>query len=124
MSFQILDKENNPIDINILDKEACELWDKTYDDKSYASPAKKKEGESAIDFMRRDMTNWYDIIGYQIHNPNTNYTSGWDNIKASIWSIQSTGYYKHLFDTKQYKDENGKLWTELDIALEATKQFI
>jgi len=123
MSFQILDKDNNAVAINELDKQAAEFWGKEVDKESYASPAKRKEGESTVQFLRREI-NWFDTIGYQIHSPNCTYTTGWDNVKASLWSIQSTGMYKDLFNEKQYEDEDGKSWTSLDIRLQVTKEFL
>lgn len=85
MSFQILDKEGQAIGLNELDKQVAQFWhpdDPSTDPKYYQCP----KGSGA---------NWFDTIGYQIHNPVTNYTSGWDNVKCSIWTIQLRAEYKH-----------------------------
>lgn len=87
MSFQILNKLGEPISIGELDKEAAAFWNKEVHSKQYADPSEsKKEGESEIDFLRRSMTsNWFDVIGYTIHNQG-NYTSGWRNIVHTMIS--------------------------------------
>lgn len=113
MGFQIHNKDDQAINLNELDKEAAEFWGKTLDKASYAYPTKGPDHTG----------NWFDVIGYQIHNPETNYTSGWNNIKASLWSVQSTSMYDKLFDEKKYVD-NDKEFTSLDIALMVTKEFL
>ena len=69
MSFQILDKNNNPIPINSLDKEAAEFWGfKTDNPKLYAMPESRDkfpEGWKGS-FEFNSQSNWYDSIGWAI----------------------------------------------------------
>ena len=78
MGFQILDSNNSPISINLLDKEAAELWGMAVDAKYYASP-------SDSDFVE----NWFDTIGSEIHNPEAwNQSSNkWDCVKIGLYTI-------------------------------------
>lgn len=69
-AFQILDKDNNPIPINELDKQAAEFWNVTFDAKWYASPTEMG-------------TNWYDSIGFNIAYPGK-FTGGWDGVKIEL----------------------------------------
>ena len=134
MSFQIHNEEGQAIGINELDKEAAEFWGKKVADRSYAHPTPEPEWDKISDsterfkaemnYARAVVGNWFDTIGYQIHSPSTNWTSGWDNVKAGLWVIQSTDYYKCLFDTKTYQDDTGKEHTELDIRLAVTKSYL
>ncbi len=82
-SFQILDKNNNPIAINELDKEACELWNKAVDTKQYAYPEVKPEKfESYKDSFNFycGLTNWFDKIGWKIAQGR----ESWNTIKEEI----------------------------------------
>lgn len=76
MSFQILDKDNNPISINELDRQAAEFWNKEVKKECYAFPQiKPKKFESykeAFSFWS-SVTNWYDNIGWYIHEGYTNW---------------------------------------------------
>lgn len=72
-SFQIVDKDNNPISIKQLDVEAAEFWNKKVDPKWYANPS--PEGTDVF----KQQSNWYDTIGWAIANKG-NYTSGWHNV--------------------------------------------
>lgn len=91
MSFKILNKDGEALTIKQLDAEAAEFWNKTVDPKWYANPS--PEGTSV--FKQRG--NWFDTIGYQIHSPG-DYTSGWDNVKCSLWTIQVQGLYDKPVD--------------------------
>lgn len=64
-AFQILNKEGNPIPINDLDREVCELTGNEYDPKHYCVLGNRKDHKSDLDFMI-NTHNWYDTIGYQI----------------------------------------------------------
>lgn len=79
-AFQILDKDNNPIPINILDESAAKFWNQPVHPKWYASPSDIS-------------TNWKDAIGWYIANPG-DYTSGWNNVKISLitTTMQSVAY--------------------------------
>jgi len=76
MGFQIKTKDGIALTMSELDKEACEFWDKEVHNKNYATP-NIDEGH---------VGNWFDIIGYSIHNP-ANYTSGWNNIALTLINI-------------------------------------
>lgn len=78
MSFQILDSQKQPIIINELDKEAAEFWQIPVDPRMYAK-------------------DWFDIIGYRIHNPiDPRYTSGWNNVKHNMLLVSVGGLYEHI----------------------------
>lgn len=127
MSFQILNKEGQAIGINVLDAEAAELWGKKVEPQWYADPEPpRRPDESSAQYYRRcGRGNWYDIIGYNIHEPKSDWTTGWNNIKASLWVVQATSMYEHLYDDKTYKDEESdKEYTQLDIVIMATKQYL
>lgn len=57
--FQVLDEKGNPVTLESLDKDACDLWDCPYHSKYYASPDLAYE-------------NWFDCIGWAIANPKNN----------------------------------------------------
>ncbi len=101
MSFQIKDKDGNAIGINTLDKEAAEFWAVPIKDKYYAEPM--KDGKSVGG-------NWFDNVGYAIHSPLTNHTSGWDNVRHTMWTNLMGWSYKdpehvqidHLKNNNEY----------------------
>jgi len=96
-SFQILDKENNPVQLNELDKIAAEFWGKEVQKKSYASPYKKRKDESNFEFSFRESAgNWFDVLGWAIANQG-NYTSGWTNV---IMYLTQDLHLKMFKDTK------------------------
>jgi hypothetical protein len=87
MGFQIKDKEDKPIAINILDAEAAEFWGKVPDKKWYANPAKITEDMSKLERYRAESdNNWFDMIGYCIHSPQLRlpYYSGWKDVKNNL----------------------------------------
>lgn len=63
-SFQILDSNNNPISIQDLDKEVCELTGNEIDPKWYCPLGNRKDHDSEIKFLR--VSNWFDTIGWMI----------------------------------------------------------
>ncbi len=69
-AFQIVDKDNNPVPINELDKQAAEFWDVELRSRSYACPTINN-------------TNWYDSIGWKIANPGR-YATGWTQVKMDL----------------------------------------
>lgn len=71
-AFQILDKNNNPIPINLLDKEVCELTGNEIDSKSYCPLGNIKDHESRIKFIF-NTSNWYDTIGWMIASDNKSF---------------------------------------------------
>lgn len=85
MSFQILNKEGEAISLNSLDIEAGKFWHGEQfqpDKKYYCLPPEFPFG-----------ANWFDVIGYMIHSPMGNYTSGWNNVKCSLWTLHIRGDY-------------------------------
>jgi hypothetical protein len=104
MGFQIKNKEGEALTIKELDKEAAEFWNKKIHDKYYANPS--PEGTSVF----KQQTNWFDVIGYNIHSPEVNYTKGWDNVKCSLWTLHIQGLYNK-------SDE------DLNIHIQVTKEF-
>lgn len=92
MSFQILNKDGEPIPLNDLDREAAAFWGKEYDKKSYADPSPpRKEGENEIDYYRRSRGNWFDVIGFNIHSQ-YGWCSGWANIVANMLSAMHMSF--------------------------------
>ena len=87
MSFQILNKLEEPVSMKELDAEACELWNKKSDPKWYANPSPEETS------VFKQASNWFDSIGYNIHNPEVTYTSGWNNVKCSLWTLHIQGLY-------------------------------
>lgn len=64
-AFQILDKENQPIEINELDKQVCELVGNEQDKKYYCLLGKREDYESDWAYIS-NTSNWYDTIGWMI----------------------------------------------------------
>lgn len=91
MGFQILNKDNQALTIKELDAEAAAFWGNAVDEKFYATP--DSEGFWG---------NWFDMIGYKIHNPKDNYTTGWGNVKHSVLIGSVGGSYKDLLDEKAF----------------------
>lgn len=88
MSFQILNKEGQPLTMKELDADACAIWNKLSDPKYYANPS--PQGTDVF----KQATNWFDCIGYNIHNPEVEYTTGWNNVKCSLWTLHVQGLYE------------------------------
>lgn len=113
MGFQIKDKEGKPLSLQQLDEEAAAFWGKDLDLRKYATPEKITPGMSEMDIaFTNSRGNWFDIIGWHIHSPQNNYTSGWNNIKNSIWLVCASGL---LLD---YKD------SELMLAIVGIKLYL
>jgi len=73
-AFQIIDKDNNPIPINELDKQAAAFWDEELHPKQYASP--KGKG------------NWFDTLGWHIAQQHSSHFYGrntWNAVKLSMF---------------------------------------
>lgn len=99
MGFQIKDKEGNAIGMKALDAEVAAFWGKECDPKWYATPHKVTPEMDECEAAFVNTTgNWFDTIGWNIHNPQSNWTSGWDNVKNSIWLICANGRYKEIFE--------------------------
>lgn len=66
-AFQILDKNNNPIPINKLDEEICQILGIEAHPKRYASFRKREEYSNDMkgEFDYKMQSNWFDTIGYQ-----------------------------------------------------------
>lgn len=111
-SFQILDKTEKAIAINVLDKDACILWGKEVHPKSYASPYIRKEftnpdnlDEDSEKFIRarasfnlkearNDTANWYDWIGARIAYSEKNPT--WESVLKDL--IDNNAVFEQLVD--------------------------
>lgn len=63
--FQILDKDGNPISINNLDKEVCEIVGNEQDKKYYCTLGRREDYKDEFDYITKT-TNWYDSIGWMI----------------------------------------------------------
>jgi len=73
-AFQILDKNNNPIPLSELDKQAAEFWDVELHPKQYAAPDGK--------------CNWYDLLGWNIAQQDNSKFYGidkWKTVKLSMF---------------------------------------
>jgi hypothetical protein len=75
-SFQILDREGQPLTISELDKQAAEFWNKDISKREYANPFKEKEFTFTV-------LNWYDVIGRHIASKRY-YAQTWENVINSI----------------------------------------
>jgi hypothetical protein len=64
-AFQILDNNNNPISINQLDKEVCEMVGNEIHSKNYCLLGKREDYKSNWDYIS-SCSNWYDTIGWLI----------------------------------------------------------
>jgi len=64
-AFQILDKYNNPVPINQLDKEVCNLIGVESNPKYYCQLGKREDHKTEWDFLCKT-SNWYDTIGWMI----------------------------------------------------------
>lgn len=128
--FQIKNSNGIAIPINELDAEAAAFWGKEVQKKEYANPTPLPNYEGLDDQQKnqayfvytfRHAPNWFDTIGYQIANPAVQWTEGWNNIKASLWSLHSTDMYTSLQDieylTRNIPDEHGNLHSKADIDL-------
>lgn len=74
-SFQILDRNNEPISINQLDQEAASFWKKEVDEKDFANPFKLKNR------ILQNAYNWHTVFVKNIPNI-TN--SNWECVTSSI----------------------------------------
>lgn len=91
MGFQIRNKDGEALAINVLDQEACDFWEQPVDKEMYACP---KGGYG----------NWFDTIGYKIHNPiDPNYTKGWNSVKHELILLHCGSMYKHIGNLEQLK---------------------
>ena len=74
MSFQIIDNTGDPIAIDVLDREVCELWGVEYDIKWYAKPNPRSHYEESFKgaYEHAAQNNWFDSIGYAIHSKKLN----------------------------------------------------
>lgn len=73
MAFQILDANKQPVSIDELDKQAAEFWNKEFHPRHYAEP--------------KNSMNWFDAIGWMISNPRTSNSTGWNNVRKSLWVL-------------------------------------
>lgn len=98
MSFEIHNPQDEAINLSELDKEAAAFWGKEAHPSNYAAPLGSNKDDASVDEILKAMRgNWYDIIGWNIHHQSSNWTSGWNNIKASMWSVVSTSMYEYIF---------------------------
>jgi len=82
MGFQILNKEGEALTMNALDKEAAEFWKQEVKPKDYAKPYPIEHFENEMDYYYQ--SNWFDKIGWLIHNPETNNQCSWTNVKRDM----------------------------------------
>lgn len=102
MSFRITNANGDALSMKELDQQAAQFWGKEVDPKYYATPFLMKDGMTSMQKAQvRVSGNWFDTIGWNIHHPSSNWTSGWDNIKASMWSVSSTSLYEFLNKPEQ-----------------------
>lgn len=102
MAFEILDKENNAIQLDELDKQAAAFWGVDYSTSQYAKP--KMHGE-----------NWFDIIGWEISHENCN---RWEQVRDGLkarcgrYSDNGSEFDQYLIFFKPFLDLV-KHWAEL-----------
>jgi len=98
-SFQITNSVDHPIPLHELDREAAAFWGKQVHETSYATPTVSELG-----------ANWFDTIGAAIATPNSHYTTGWSNVKCTLWAVQVIGLgyeseddqIRHVKDAQYY----------------------
>lgn len=103
--FKVLKADGQAITINDLDREACELWGKEFDDEEYATPFKYEpfsnpDNLEGIELTRakfrhesnKPMLNWFDMIGAKIAFSGRSSIS-WEDIKQEIISGVCTSYF-------------------------------
>lgn len=96
MAFQIRTSEGEPIPLPVLDEEAAQVWGVSIINRHYVTP-------------RSSELNWYDTIGWHIHSPTSRWSSGWENIKCSMFVVQVTelallSYEDQLIKLKHVND--------------------
>jgi hypothetical protein len=107
-AFQILDKNDEAIPINQLDREVCDIMEKEQDPKWYCTLGRESEYKSRIDYVLH-APNWYDTIGWMIANEGKSFQ-------------QIIEYYANVVeDFIGKKDENDKIITLEDIYPHQTK---
>lgn len=103
--FKILNADGKAIPINDLDREACELWGKEYDDDEYANPFTPEPFTNPNNLEGIELTrakirhrieaptlNWFDMIGSKIAFCRYSSTS-WEDIKQEIMSGVSHKFF-------------------------------
>jgi len=92
--FEIHDANGQAIDINTLDKQACEFWGQEEREGFFASPLEPFVNKDNLEgnqlhiaklkhAMQDIASNWYDVIGHAIANQD-NFCIGWANVVRSM----------------------------------------
>lgn len=134
MGFSILDKDGRAVAMGILDKDACELWEKDVDKKRCACPYKRRPApdnmilEEAIKFesdesMREAMsTSWYDMIGFSIHQLSGKIT--WLDVIHKMMGDMLTDSVILLKDEMYSFNEKEDYIIEIDTMLDYIQPYI
>jgi hypothetical protein len=122
MSFQIRNKEGQALFINDLDREACALWDKAYDEKQYVTPWKPDPEKSDLENTISEVSgNWFDVIGHCIHSPQVDHWGkGWIPVKMSM-SLRHVNFA--LYDYFSKKAEMSETLDKIKFSLEYLKPY-
>ena len=124
-SFQILDKENNPISINKLDEDAAKFWGIQPQRKEYAAPPKDfPKGTSELEKYFYSNPNWYDTIGWQIANQG-DYTLGWNNVATTMFDCNLEGFVINHKNKEQVEILNNEtLYAKLQATIKFYEPYI
>lgn len=123
MGFQILNTNKEALSINQLDVEAANFWNKPVHPKQYANPFIPTEGMSEMDRIKGEMvSNWFDIIGYYIHHPFVEYSSGWANVKCSLYALHLCNMWSGIKPDRDRPIEHQKAYLEY-VATEHLKPY-
>lgn len=114
MSFQIKNKNGEALTINDLDQEAATFWNKETHPKNYANPI-PNTGDEFKDAMNCSF-NWFDIIGWHIHNNKANFYKRYDN--TITWDGVKESMLLNAIDVLKDKSE------KLDLIREAYKPML
>jgi hypothetical protein len=95
MQFQILDKNQMPLTLSQLDKDAANLWNVVFDEVYYATP---RDNELSL--------SWFDVIGDKIAGFGV---TTWSDVIKSVWQIAKIELaqedIKAILDNKNPKEK-------------------
>ena len=94
MGFLIKDKNGFAIAHSELDKDASKIWNIPNYIGRWASPSEEEFEKT-----------WIEIIGRNISNPIVNITTGWNNVKSSMF-VQQAEKMQIFFSIPHYSEED------------------
>jgi hypothetical protein len=117
-AFQIHDANGNAINIKDLDTEAAAFWGKEVEERAYAYPQIRKEGEGSFAYASRK-GNWFDIIGRQISRlDEPGWYSEWKEVIRRLIDRMETDFIidsESSDGSKSYRIEYGTINAEENV---------